>query len=491
MRLLRTELLKIPLRVGLFILVFLVFVVFYALQFQNSTLSLLPELLSVSNATSEKTEVLLDIPVALNYDFPALRTDVNINAFALICYIIHARPPQCSLPWLQKWSQSDQECVEKDFFQVVERLKLSPKEFEHWLIQNCEKSPQSWWNYISPGALKKTIKENSCRHEFGEQRPIKVWLSVIVRRDYGSMPYWLLWHLLLGIDHIILYDNNNWDNELDRIDSFRLNEAISPFVIEKFVTVVRFPGFKQQEAAYNDALRIARNSGVDFVGFLDADEFFVPFAEKCIVPVLSRCKYEVEKCAQVLFNWRMSDPTEVKFNHNKSMWENLKFGLGHPNQHVKTFVNVKSGFQFAVAGSDVHHAAGHNLPFHSFRDNLSQAEESPFQKPEVYPNQVAIVYHAHHTSLLKYISKKSIRGRADVKFENEDDFKRHCPTCFGSLREIIASFPLDAIFDVPKKPETEQEKSIHRFLIERDKLLTNLLENFTTTASPLVDIINL
>ena len=70
MRLLRTELLKIPLRVGLFILVFLVFVVFYALQFQNSTLSLLPELLSVSNATSEKTEVLLDIPVALNYDFP-------------------------------------------------------------------------------------------------------------------------------------------------------------------------------------------------------------------------------------------------------------------------------------------------------------------------------------------------------------------------------------------------------------------------------------
>jgi len=461
------------------VVVLLLFAVCFYFHFLKSPSEYAPKMVGMPSPSP------VDKPSLSPVDKPSL-SPVKRNAFALMCYAIQATGIPCRLPWEHDWSDIDQECLEKNFNRVATELGVNPVVFESWLMRKCEKSPQNWWEHISPGDLKRIINKHGCKDKTDEHNII-VWLAVFVRRDYGSMPYWLLWHLLLGIDHIVLYDNNNWDNDLDRLDSYRLNEAVDPFVLEELVTVVSYPGLKQQELAYNDALEKAKQFRVDFVGFLDADEFLFPFSDKCITPILKRCKHVEEDCGQVLLNWRMSEPTEVYLNPNKSIWENLKFGVGVPNLHVKTFVNVDSGFKFAVKGSDVHHATPQGLPYHSYRDDLSRAQESPFQQPEEYSNQVAIIFHTQYTSLLKYVSKKSIRGRATLV---KEDFEKLCPICFGSLHDIIKSFtPFEKLSTDSTKAEKPNEHRIYEFMIEQDRLLRNILDDIMKDPLFLTNII--
>lgn len=35
-----------------------------------------------------------------------------------------------------------------------------------------------------------------------------IWLAAIVRFQSASIPYWLIWHLLMGVSHVLIYDNN-------------------------------------------------------------------------------------------------------------------------------------------------------------------------------------------------------------------------------------------------------------------------------------------
>ena len=97
----------------------------------------------------------------------------------------------------------------------------------------------------------------------------------IVRDDAPYIKEWLDYHLLAGVDHFVIYDNESSDN---------LQEILQPYIDKKVVTLLDYPQVNRQLEAYNDAVRYFKYFFRRVV-FLDVDEFIFPQADKNISDV--------------------------------------------------------------------------------------------------------------------------------------------------------------------------------------------------------------
>ena len=90
---------------------------------------------------------------------------------------------------------------------------------------------------------------------------------VAVMKNYA--PYvkeWLNYHLLAGVDHFYIYDNESSDN---------LKEVLKPYV--DVGTVTLYSGKTSQLEAYNNALQ--NKFACRYMAFIDVDEFIFPKAK--------------------------------------------------------------------------------------------------------------------------------------------------------------------------------------------------------------------
>lgn len=87
---------------------------------------------------------------------------------------------------------------------------------------------------------------------------------VAVMKNYS--PYvreWLNYHLLAGVDHFYIYDNESSDN---------LKEVLKPYIDGGTVTL--YSGKTSQLEAYNNALK--NRFSCRYMAFIDVDEFILP-----------------------------------------------------------------------------------------------------------------------------------------------------------------------------------------------------------------------
>ena len=89
---------------------------------------------------------------------------------------------------------------------------------------------------------------------------------------------WLEYHLMVGVDHFYLYDNNSTDGYKSVIESY-LNEGL--------VTLIHWPEEHAQVKGYEDCIKRFQDQS-DWIGFIDVDEFIVPVAEESLVTFLDR-----------------------------------------------------------------------------------------------------------------------------------------------------------------------------------------------------------
>jgi len=98
-------------------------------------------------------------------------------------------------------------------------------------------------------------------------------LCAIVKDEEKSLKEWVCYHLAIGIEHIILYDNGSKISVKDQLRSF---------VDNGFVTVVDFPQKEaQQLSAYFHCLKEYGRLST-WIGFIDIDEFIVPLIKSDI-----------------------------------------------------------------------------------------------------------------------------------------------------------------------------------------------------------------
>ena len=88
----------------------------------------------------------------------------------------------------------------------------------------------------------------------------------ILKNEGHYFKEWLDYHLLAGVDHFYLYDNESPDNQA---------EVAKPYVEAGLVDYFPFPGEQKQGAAYRDAIAKFKFQS-RYMAFIDGDEFIFP-----------------------------------------------------------------------------------------------------------------------------------------------------------------------------------------------------------------------
>lgn len=102
---------------------------------------------------------------------------------------------------------------------------------------------------------------------------------------------WIEYHLMMGVDHFYLYNNNSDDN---------YKEVLKNYVDRGIVTLEEFPEIPAQPGVYQHWYNNYRQES-DWVSFLDMDEFFVPLKHNTLRDWLDdHSKYPV-----LLVYWKM------------------------------------------------------------------------------------------------------------------------------------------------------------------------------------------
>jgi hypothetical protein len=85
----------------------------------------------------------------------------------------------------------------------------------------------------------------------------------IFRNEARYLAEWVAFHLVVGVEHLFLYNNLSEDGYAD---------VLEPFVADGSVTLIDWPAYPGQNQAYDDC--VARTRGAwRWVAFIDIDEF--------------------------------------------------------------------------------------------------------------------------------------------------------------------------------------------------------------------------
>ena len=103
-------------------------------------------------------------------------------------------------------------------------------------------------------------------------------LVCIVKNEADYLEEWLAYHIALGIDHVVIYDNGSTDGSAAVLERY-INHGL--------VTRIDWPLGGGQLAAYNHALRMFWATA-RWLAFYDVDEFLVPLLDDDIPSFLAR-----------------------------------------------------------------------------------------------------------------------------------------------------------------------------------------------------------
>lgn len=108
---------------------------------------------------------------------------------------------------------------------------------------------------------------------------IYIAVVAIAKNEGKYIKEWLTYHKLIGVQKVLLYDNESTDN---------LEDIVKPYVDIGFVEYIKYPGIGMQMSAYNDAITRYKNS-IKYMAIIDCDEFLVPVGEnEELLPILEK-----------------------------------------------------------------------------------------------------------------------------------------------------------------------------------------------------------
>ena len=108
--------------------------------------------------------------------------------------------------------------------------------------------------------------------------PFGVAIVCIVKDEAPYLEEWLAYHVALGVDHVIVYDNGSTDGSAAILERYQ-NHGL--------VTRVDWPLAGGQLAAYNHALRFFGATS-SWLAYFDVDEYLVPLLDDDIPSLLAR-----------------------------------------------------------------------------------------------------------------------------------------------------------------------------------------------------------
>jgi hypothetical protein len=207
-------------------------------------------------------------------------------------------------------------------------------------------------------------------------------------RDEKNMKEWVTHHLLLGFDIIYIFDHKSKIPIKNEFYNFSKKVVIERIEMNN---PVKLPLMTR-------ALKIAKRLGVDWMLYLDADEFLV-LNDLIGVKQLLR-KYNFAHSLGI--NWLMFGSSYHKKDPSGLLMENYTRSVQTLDQHVKTFVRP----EYVNTISNPHY---YNLIFPNkmFSLNLKNMANTPFNVWTIdYKDAPAFIAHYVYQSEESYVSRK-------------------------------------------------------------------------------------
>ncbi len=154
----------------------------------------------------------------------------------------------------------------------------------------------------------------------------------IMKNEGPYIKEWLDYHLLAGVNHFYIYDNESPDN---------MKEILQPYIERGLVTYTFYPGKCRQVEAYNEAVQKYRFF-CRYMTFLDGDEFIFPQGNKSIVEVVDEILSDKPQCGGIAINWRMFGSNhQDKADYSRGVLERFTHRADELHASVKTIANPR------------------------------------------------------------------------------------------------------------------------------------------------------
>lgn len=146
---------------------------------------------------------------------------------------------------------------------------------------------------------------------------MKVWICAIAKMEELYIREWIEWHKDIGVDHIIIGDNNNSDYDKP------LCPIIQDYIDDGFVEVInKNDELEIQLDFYNDIYN-KRKKEFDWIGFIDIDEFVeLPAYNNDIHKFLNDKKFE--NANAIILPWLLYGSEGQLYYENKPVRERFK-----------------------------------------------------------------------------------------------------------------------------------------------------------------------
>ena len=220
----------------------------------------------------------------------------------------------------------------------------------------------------------------------------------ILKNEGHYLKEWLDYHLLAGVEHFYLYDNDSTDNQA---------EVATPYIEAGLVDYIPFPGKVMQYIAYNDAINRFKFQ-CRYMAFIDLDEFIFPKNNRSIVEVVDEILSRDPKAAGLAINWHVFGSNgQEKADYSRGVLERFtRRGQDNLNSIflIKTIANPRK-IDFK---SDAHWQNYFN-EFYSINENggvVPQWHNIPVSAKKI------VINHYYTKSKEEYVNKKMPRGWA-------------------------------------------------------------------------------
>lgn len=235
----------------------------------------------------------------------------------------------------------------------------------------------------------------------------------VVKNEAPYIAEWIEWHLLVGVEHFYIYDNDSTDN---------LKEVLKPYMDQKLVTYVVDSRFPVQLRAYSDCL-VEHGWQSTWIAFIDIDEFIYLRSDKeaSVSQVLINLP---DDCGALAIAWYMFGSSGYATKEPGLVTERFTKRATWPDKHCKSI--VRTSFTRGVAKDP--HAFRVHKGFAIYDENLKKLPEE-YSVMEGRTADAIAIAHYHTKSEEEYVRRKmnpdSNSGRKYTKERLTEMFEAH------------------------------------------------------------------
>ena len=166
------------------------------------------------------------------------------------------------------------------------------------------------------------------------------YLSVvaIMKNEKPYLKEWLEYHLMQGVEHFYLCDNDSTDGS---------KEYLKPYIDKKIITYIPMPGINQQLKCYEKVIEEYKNDTF-WLAIIDLDEYLVPIEKSNMKSFLR----EFEDVSEVSLHWVNYGDANLFSRKDGLIIEAFTSHSDKINHTVKSIVKPNKVIDFKLFGAN-------------------------------------------------------------------------------------------------------------------------------------------